>query len=151
MTRDNQYQLLFPSCLVRSNHSPAPLRSHWKWPVSGEPYQTSAEWWCLTCAATGKELVLKKQYRSPCTMPQPGPQAAASSPLLLCRAAKSKAAKPGPCTALDCNTYSSTTSANSAGNSAGQTGICKYRQGKVISSWLLIWLWSRCTGHHQLS
>lgn len=95
MTRDNQSQFLFPSCLVCSNHSQAPLRSRWRWPVSREACQKSAERRCLAHAPTGKELVVDEEwYRGPCTVTQPGPQGAASSPLLLCRAAKRKSAKP---------------------------------------------------------
>jgi len=48
--------------------------------------------------------------------PRPGPQGTTSSPLLLRRAVESKAAKPGPRTALERNTYGSSASTRSAGD-----------------------------------
>lgn len=135
MTRDNQYQLLFPSCLLCSNHSQAPLRSGWKWSVSGEPCQKSDEWRCLTCGATGKELVLDdKRYKSPCTVPQPGPWGAASSLLLFCGAAKSKlpSQAPGQRRTATCTAPLTTPTAQETLWDK-QAYICKYRQGKVAA------------------
>lgn len=136
MSRDNQYQLLFLSCLLCSNHSQAPLRLGWKWSVSGEPCQKSAEWRCLTCAAIGKELVLgEKQCKNPCTVPQPGPWGAASSPLLLCRAAKSKLPSwaPGQCWTATHTALLPTPPAQETLWDV-QAYICKYRQRMVASS-----------------